>query len=981
MRNSSNHAQRLAGWLLALWGIASLLPLPQVSSRPAPSSVVLANMADLAITSLQAPAQVRANSSLTYTIVLTNFGPDAADSVLLSDTLPTGTSFVSCQSTGGGVCGGTGNNRTVSFTSLAAGASAVITLSTNVNCTVADGTLINNTASVSAATMEPNTGNNLATAATTIANPIWLYPLSQSFAANGGSGSVKFSLPSGCAALVSANDPWITITGNSGGMVTYSVAPHSGAGARSGAINIAGRLFTVLQGAVFGDVPETHAFYTFIGKLSARAVTQGCGGGLYCPDSSVTREQMAAFIIRALHEPGYLPPTPAQQRFNDVSSSHPFYAHIEEMAVRQITLGCSVSPPLYCPTGLVTREQMAAFIIRALHAPGYIPPLPMQQRFDDVPATNPFYAHIEEMAVRGITLGCSVSPPLYCPTQNVTRGQMAAFLIRAFDNPNLPPSVNAGSDQIILLPTNAVTLNGVVVDDGMPGGGPLTASWSKVSGPGTVTFGNPNVAVTQATFSAAGVYVLRLTGSDSLLTTTDEVTVAVNAPLMVNAGADQVVTLPNTAFLAGMVTGGAGNLRLEWHQQSGPDTVIFSDASAATTTAIFRVAGVYVLRLTALDAQSAVSDEVQVMVNADPTPPPSDPSLVAPALDMTVATTIGAATQFLYTGGNPIQTGVAAGTIKPERAAVLKGRVLDKNNQSLSLVKITVLDHPEFGQTLSRADGRFDLAVNGGGALTLQYEKIGFQTLQRTENVPWQDYCGVSDVIMMGYDPQVTLIDLLASAPIQVAQSSVNTDSSGTRRTALLFKQGTTATMKLPGGAMQGLDKLHVRATEFTVGANGFNAMPGELPANSGYTYAVDYGIDEAVAANAVETIFSQPIIQYNENFLNFPTGIDIPSGTYDPVKGQWIASTSGRVVKILTITGGTANLDVTGNGQPATDPQYAALGITVAERQTLATLYAVNQSLWRVPIIHFSKWDSNWPFGPPGDAEPPSGSPPMCDT
>ena len=73
-----------------------------------------------------------------------------------------------------------------------------------------------------------------------------------------------------------------------------------------------------------------------------------------------------------------------------------------------------------------------------------------------------------------------------------------------------------------------------------------------------------------------------------------------------------------------------------------------------------------------------------------------------------------------------------------------------------------------------------------------------------------------------------------------------------------MFKQGTTALMKLPGGAMQGLDKLHVRATEFTVGANGPNAMPGDLPGNSAYTYAAAYTLDEAVAAKALETTFSR---------------------------------------------------------------------------------------------------------------------------
>ena len=536
---------------------------------------------------------------------------------------------------------------------------------------------------------------------------------------------------------------------------------------------------------------------------------------------------------------------------------------------------------------------------------------------------------------------------------------------------NQPPLANAGADQTIAQ-TATAQLAGQVSDDGLPIGSSLTANWSKLSGLGTVTFGNANQAATTATFSATGVYVLRLTANDSALAVSDDVQITVNGPLTVNAGADQVITLPNTAMLLGTVTGGATST--EWSLLSGPASVLFGNASGLATSALFRVNGTYSLRLTVMNGQSSASDDVQVIVNADPTTPPT---LSAPPLDMTVATTLGDATEFLYTGPNPVQTGVAPGTINKVRAAVLKGRVLDKNNNPLPLVKVTVLNHPEYGQTLSRADGRFDLAVNGGGVLTVQYEKVGFLPLQRTDNVPWQDYCGVPDVVLMGYDANVAFIDLLAATPIQVAQSSVNTDSSGTRRTALLFKQGTTATMKLPGGAMVGLDKVHVRATEFTTGANGVNAMPGELPANSAYTYAVEYSLDEAVAAGATETTFSQPVVQYNENFLHFEVGGDIPSGAYDRTTGQWVASASGRVVKILSLTSGTANLDVNGNGVPATDPQYAALGINTAERQTLATLYAVNQSLWRVPIIHFSPWDSNWPYGPPPDAGPPGGGPP----
>src|SRR6185369_6120248 len=86
---------------------------------------------------------------------------------------------------------------------------------------------------------------------------------------------------------------------------------------------------------------------------------------------------------------------------------------------------------------------------------------------------------------------------------------------------------------------------------------------------------------------------------------------------------------------------------------------------------------------------------------------PPDPKTIAPPVDPGVTTTVGRGTAFLYTGPNAIQTGVAPGTIIAERAAVVRGRVLDRSNAPLPGVTITVLNHPELGQTLSRADGMF----------------------------------------------------------------------------------------------------------------------------------------------------------------------------------------------------------------------------------------------------------------------------------
>jgi uncharacterized repeat protein (TIGR01451 family) len=127
--------------------------------------------ADLAISKTAAPDPVTSGSNLTYTITITNNGPDAAESVTGADLLPEATTFISCDATGGGVCSGADNNRAVTFASLAPGASATITLVVNVKCSLGNGRIVSNTATVSTATFEPEQSNNTATTTTTVSNP------------------------------------------------------------------------------------------------------------------------------------------------------------------------------------------------------------------------------------------------------------------------------------------------------------------------------------------------------------------------------------------------------------------------------------------------------------------------------------------------------------------------------------------------------------------------------------------------------------------------------------------------------------------------------------------------------------------------------------------------------------------------------------------------------------------------------------------
>jgi hypothetical protein len=116
-------------------------------------------------------------------------------------------------------------------------------------------------------------------------------------------------------------------------------------------------------GTVFGDVPLGSFADKWIEELAASGVTSGCGGGNYCPESAVTRDQMAVFILRTLEGPGYFPPACVTPTYLDVPCANGFARWIEELSRRGITSGCGGGN--YCPTAIVNREQMAVFIAAA----------------------------------------------------------------------------------------------------------------------------------------------------------------------------------------------------------------------------------------------------------------------------------------------------------------------------------------------------------------------------------------------------------------------------------------------------------------------------------------------------------------------------------------------------------------------------------------------------------------------------------------
>lgn len=131
------------------------------------------------------------------------------------------------------------------------------------------------------------------------------------------------------------------------------------------------------------------------------------------------------------------------QRFFDVSPSHWAYQAIEALGAAGITSGCAEYPTVYCPEGPVARDQMAVFLLRVLHGSNYKPPLATGV-FTDVPTDYWAAAWVEQLRVEGITSGCATEPLSYCPSRNVSRAEMAVFLLRAKHGASYTPPAATG---------------------------------------------------------------------------------------------------------------------------------------------------------------------------------------------------------------------------------------------------------------------------------------------------------------------------------------------------------------------------------------------------------------------------------------------------------------------------------------------------------------------------------------------------------
>jgi hypothetical protein len=256
------------------------------------------------------------------------------------------------------------------------------------------------------------------------------------------------SVAAGCGWTATTDSPtWITlqtggVSGTGNGSFVYSVPLNMGL-ARLGTITVGNQSFKVMEGGSvsvqpFNDVLSTAPFFDYISLMSSDHITAGCSTTppLYCPDTPVTRAQMAVFVVKALDlaTGTTLTYTPTPYFLDVPASGSPdsiYFPYVQRIKDLGITAGCSTTPPDFCPDISIPQGQMAVFMIKSWMQVNNLTTFTytLTPYFTDVPSTDPYFKFIQKMKDLGFWTGCSATQ--YCENDAVTRADMAPMVMRA----------------------------------------------------------------------------------------------------------------------------------------------------------------------------------------------------------------------------------------------------------------------------------------------------------------------------------------------------------------------------------------------------------------------------------------------------------------------------------------------------------------------------------------------------------------------
>ena len=316
---------------------------------------------------------------------------------------------------------------------------------------------------------------------------------------------------------------------------------------------------------------------------------------------------------------------------------------------------------------------------------------------------------------------------------------------------NKPPAVTTGPNQTVILP-NLASLTSSATDDGLPVG-TLTYAWSVVSGNGA-TITSPTTASTHVSFSAAGTYILRVTVSDSQLSTSADVTVTVqaaNKAPVLTTGPNQTITLPSTVTLTSSATDDGlpnGTLTYRWSVVSGNGATISSPTTPSTQVS-FAAAGTYTLRMTASDSQLSTSADVIVSVQPAVITTNHAPTVNAGA-DQTIMLPASATLT-----ANALDDGLPTGSTLTYSWSVVSGSGVTLNKSTSGTTSASFASGGTYTFRVTVSDGQLSssddvtVVVQNSASLTLLISKTG-QVLKGSS----------TSISEYSNDPQVSRVEL-----------------------------------------------------------------------------------------------------------------------------------------------------------------------------------------------------------------------------
>jgi hypothetical protein len=347
---------------------------------------------------------------------------------------------------------------------------------------------------------------------------------------------------------------------------------------------------TIHVGKSFTDVDINHWAYAGVESILHAGLDGGCGGALFCPGNTVSRGDVAKWLMKAEHGAAYQAPSCTAAPFTDVPCSHPMASWIGQLKAEGLTTG--VGGGNYAPDAPLSRAEAAVFLLKTKLGTAYVPPA-CNPDFGDVVCggASPHWAAawISDIKTRGISGGCGLTE--FCPNDPVDKAQAASLFAKTFnlriDTQQCPVPTNGGRDvvptHVIQSPIVSITFNpnpavvggnsaaSMVLGDPPPVATTVTLS---IDSPAATV---PATAPVNAYATSAGFAVTPAANLTTRTTTHITATylgyqkivaldICTQPPTIQVPPTSRIINAPNSTTLTVSASGGGGPLSYQWYQ-------------------------------------------------------------------------------------------------------------------------------------------------------------------------------------------------------------------------------------------------------------------------------------------------------------------------------------------------------------------------------------------------------------------------------